>query len=345
MDRIESTIEVDATPNVCYSKWHHFEQFPHFMENVENVEQIDDKRWHWVVSGPLGHRSEWDAEIDGDEPGKFISWHSLTGSEINIAGIVNFRDLGQNKTEVSCQIQYDPPGGALGEIVAHIFANPQKMVEDNLENFKHLVEGTNVPVEKAHEGEVMQPNPFVVPTAQREPEISQTDTTIQAATSAVDSASTSAPSMPTGRIDEEGYELIYGLEDDIPFIGTSAEIDPEDIAELQSLSEEESPYLGTENGAIYSEDLIDMRNDSTVEISTIDIYTESMDINEEDLASFTEDLDDEIDIGMGPRETSEGFEAQQSENTGAGLGPRESLESTANENAVNSNPSTDRGAP
>lgn len=342
MDRIESTIVVDAAPNVCYEKWHHFEQFPHFMTNVEEVQQTGDKSWHWVVNGPLGHRTEWDAEIDDDVRNQLISWHSLTGSEVAIAGIVNFTALGQDKTEVTCQVQYDPPAGTLGEIVTHLFANPKKMVEEDLENFKHLVEGTNVPVEKAHQGKVMEPNPFVVP-----PPVVHTETAFKGGTpitpESYDEESFS-PSAP--RVDEEGYELIYGLEDDLPVMGgteASVNIAREDIIEIQMLSEEETPYLGTE-GALYSEDLIEMRNDKIDAAEGFDVYTESMDVFDEDMANFIEDLDDDIDVGLGPRESMEAFEIK-GQGADSGMGPRESesVQSSDNGAGVTSSPNQERG--
>jgi hypothetical protein len=342
MDRIESAIVVDAAPNVCYSKWHHFEQFPHFMKNVEEVRRTGDKSWHWVVNGPLGHRTEWDAEIDGDELNQLISWHSLTGSEVTVAGAVHFKDLGQNKTEVRCQIQYQPPAGALGEVVANLLANPEQMVRKDLENFKHLVEGTNVPVEKAHQGRVMQPDPFVVPPS---PGNSNIHSGISPSTETAGKDFVSTP--PTPRVDEEGYELIYGLEDDLPVVGSSSELAREDIIEIQLLGEEEAPYLGAE-GALYTEDLIDMRNHSPLIVESIDIYTESMDISEEDLNNFTEDLDDEIDIGSASKDSMEAF-TERGNSAGSGLGPREEASEVSGADSAESQapvnaPTTERGS-
>jgi len=343
MEHIESTVEVDAAASVCYQKWHHFEQFPHFMNHVEEVRQTGPKNWHWVVSGPLGHRTEWDAELDNDIPNQQISWHSLTGSEVSIAGQVNFEALANNRTRVDCKVQYNPPAGVLGELVAHIFSDPERMISEDLKNFKHLVEGTNVPVEKVHEGRTLQPDPFVVPPSSGaaveqavSPKESLNPGRVQSGASESEPAETDAVAGKTlpPRVDEEDYELIYGLEDDLPMAGTSANLDRAEIRELQILHEEESPYLGLEEGAIYSEDLIDMRNDKTIDYLSSDIYTESMDILEEDLINYTEGIDEELDTGLGPRESIEAFEMRSETNSGAseaGFGPRESVESEASQ--------------
>jgi hypothetical protein len=366
MDRFQCNIEVDAAPSVCYQKWHHFEQFPHFMNNVEEVRRTDEKSWHWVVNGPLGHRTEWDAEVDGDEPNRLISWHSVTGSEVAVSGLVRFRELGKDRTQITCEVQYDPPGGALGEAVAHLFADPEKMVREDLANFKRLVEGTNVPVDKVHTGRVMQPNAFVVSGETGEAignadiqggELASGDRTEQASESglrsdnipstneqpilsdhAYRSVETGLDVPPSGSpmagldLDDEDYELIYGLEDEIPPVGTSAELPSGDIEELQLLAEEESPYLGLSQGAVYSEDLIDMRNDNPFNNAENDIYAESMDVFEEDLISFTENIDSEIDIGLGSRESINSFDQGVPD---AGLGPRE-VNQSAEDRQMNS---------
>jgi len=291
MERFQSSIEVDAPSSVCYQKWHRFDEFPHFMKNVDQVSNVGGKLWHWVVSGPLGSTVEWDALIDGDEANRVISWHSVPGSAVQVQGAVRFDESATDKTMVTCTIQYDPPAHKLGEAVANVFSNPHKMVEEDLLNFKHLVEGTNVPAEKAHAGKVMHPDPFVVP----ESDVSQ------------------IRGVQPVELDDEEYESVYALEDKLPEVGTSAEIDASDIEEIQSLRDEEEPYLAME-GALYSEDLIDMRAD-VQGLDDRDVFTESMDIGEEDLENFTEDIDEDIDIGLGPRESIEDYQAQGERDT------------------------------
>jgi hypothetical protein len=312
MDRFQSTVEVDAPASICYEKWHHFEQFPHFMKNVKSVSPVGGNRWHWVVTGPLGKELEWDAEIDGDEPSRVISWHTVSEPDVGVQGAVRFDEIGANKTQVTCTIQYEPPAGPLGELVAHVFSNPQSMVEEDLANFKHLVEGTNVPSERAQAGKVMQPDPFVVPGA---------------AAGAAGAASASAGVTPgevqdkpsSGLYDQEDdYEAVYGLEDELPIVSSSADMDESDIREIETLREEESPYLGMA-GAVYSEDLIEMRADEPG-LDEQDIYTESMDVYEEDLESFYEDLDEEIDESLSPRESIENYQPADSD-SGSAVNP------------------------
>ena len=52
------------------------------MEHVESVEEIDSKRSHWVVRGPLGRQLHWDARIVNESHGEMIGWESLPGAEV-----------------------------------------------------------------------------------------------------------------------------------------------------------------------------------------------------------------------------------------------------------------------
>lgn len=141
MDRFEHSVEVDAPVSECYNRWHRFEDFPEFMTNVQEVSPVGENVWHWVVNGPLGKDIEWDAVIDRDEPNREIAWHSIDEDpEMTLSGSVRFEENGPERTRVTSVIQYEAPLGALGDIVAGLFSNPQQMVIEDLENFKNLVE-------------------------------------------------------------------------------------------------------------------------------------------------------------------------------------------------------------
>jgi uncharacterized membrane protein len=141
MARFQESIEVNAPVSACYAQWMRFEEFPQFMDHVKSVTRQGDRRWHWVVDGPLGKKLEWDAEVDGNEPDRMISWHSISDPDVGIQGAVLFEEMGYDRTRVTLTIQYEPPAGAVGELIGQIFSNPQQMVRQDLENFKQLMEG------------------------------------------------------------------------------------------------------------------------------------------------------------------------------------------------------------
>ena len=142
MQRAERSIRVNAPAKKVYEYWRNFENFPNFMEHVEEVrtKSGNDKLSHWKISGPLGTTVEFDAEMTRDEPGKEIGWNSR-GGEMETSGVVTFQEIA-GVTEVHVLMQwYDTPGGAIGEAVSRMFQDPEKMLEEDLQRFKDIVEG------------------------------------------------------------------------------------------------------------------------------------------------------------------------------------------------------------
>lgn len=130
-----------APVDLVYRAWHNFENLPLFMSNIEEVRCVSGGRSHWKARAPLGAHAEWDAEITLDQPERAIGWRSIGGarSGIQTAGRVNFAPNGAG-TDVDVTIEYAAPGGAVGELVTKIFANPERQVEDDLRRFKETIE-------------------------------------------------------------------------------------------------------------------------------------------------------------------------------------------------------------
>ena len=140
MARLQESVEVNAPASECYDQWMRFEEFPQFMVHVKSVTRQGDRRWHWIVDGPLGKKLEWDAEMDGNERDRIISWHSVSEPEVGVQGAVLFEELSPGLTRITSTIQYEPPAGVMGELVGQVFSNPQQMVRQDLDNFKKLME-------------------------------------------------------------------------------------------------------------------------------------------------------------------------------------------------------------
>jgi uncharacterized membrane protein len=142
MSKVKKEITVQAPVDVVYRAWHNFENFPHFMSNIEEVRVVSGGRSHWKAKGPLGTAPEWDAEVTLDDPERAIGWRSIQGDKAGIetAGRVNFEGAGDNSTRVEVTLEYEAPGGLVGEAVAKIFSNPEKQVEEDLQRFKETIE-------------------------------------------------------------------------------------------------------------------------------------------------------------------------------------------------------------
>lgn len=137
-----SVITINASPDELYQQWRDFERLPTFMYHLESVQTTGDGRSHWVAKGPAGVSVKWDAEITGEDPGRRISWQSLDGASVDNRGSVSFQPAPLAKgTEVTVEIEYSPPAGALGALVAKLFGEePNQQISDDLRRFKQLVE-------------------------------------------------------------------------------------------------------------------------------------------------------------------------------------------------------------
>lgn len=137
-----TAITINRSPDEVYAEWRDFERLPTFMYHLESVRTTDDRRSHWVAKGPAGMTVEWDAEITEDVPGSRIAWRSLDGASVKNSGSVRFRPAPKGEgTEVYVEVEYSPPGGALGSVVAKLFGEePNQQIADDLRRFKQFVE-------------------------------------------------------------------------------------------------------------------------------------------------------------------------------------------------------------
>jgi uncharacterized membrane protein len=117
------------------------------MTNVEEVRSTGPDTTHWRVKGPLGASLEFDARTTQDEPNESLGWNTQNG-QVETSGQVRFRDVTPNRTRVEVQMNYwDPPGGRAGEVASRLVANPDIMVQQDLQNFKEIIEGKATPEE------------------------------------------------------------------------------------------------------------------------------------------------------------------------------------------------------
>lgn len=140
-DAITRNIIVKASPEQVYRMWSNFEIFPLFMKHIKSITVLDARRSHWVMQGPLGTELEWDAEITRNEPNKRIAWRSSEESNMKTSGQVTFNPLSHGETEITAMIHYEPPGGAIGKAVAELFNDPENRLDEDLRNFKSVIEG------------------------------------------------------------------------------------------------------------------------------------------------------------------------------------------------------------
>ena len=145
--KIEKSVTINRSPEELYRFWRNFENLPRFMNHLESVQVTGEGRSHWVAKAPAGTTVEWDAEIYNEKENEMIAWRSLEGADVDNAGSVHFqRAPGGRGTEVRVVLKYDPPGGAVGALVARLFGeNPEQQIDEDLRRFKQVMETGETP--------------------------------------------------------------------------------------------------------------------------------------------------------------------------------------------------------
>lgn len=145
--RVRESIRLEVPVADVFRFWRRLEGLPKFMSHLERVRETSDGRSHWIAAGPAGLRVEWDAEIINEIENQILAWRSLPNSDIVTAGSVNFDTVrGGRSTQVSVHLQYAPPAGKAGALVAAIFGRePSQTIREDLRRFKQLLEAGEIP--------------------------------------------------------------------------------------------------------------------------------------------------------------------------------------------------------
>jgi uncharacterized membrane protein len=139
--QITRNIIVKATPEEAFRIWSNFENFPRFMKYIKSVTKNQDGTSHWEVEGPMGTTVEWDAELTRAEMNKRIGWSTKDrDGDVTTSGQVTFNPLPEGETEITVMMQYVPSGGAVGNLIANLFADPEQRVQEDLQHFKEYIE-------------------------------------------------------------------------------------------------------------------------------------------------------------------------------------------------------------
>lgn len=140
--QVKNSLIINRAPEELYQYWRNFENLPKIMHHLESVKVKGEGRSHWVAKAPAGTSVEWDAEVTEDRPNELIAWRSLEGSDVDNSGSVRFETAPGNRgTIVKVEINYTPPGGALGTLVAKLFGEePGQQAQESLRTFKQIME-------------------------------------------------------------------------------------------------------------------------------------------------------------------------------------------------------------
>ena len=150
--RVDAAVTIAKPREELYHFWRNLENLPRFMTHLESVKEIDNKHSHWVVKAPAGRSVQWKAEIVNEVENELIGWRSLPGADVDNAGSVRFKPAPDgNGTTVRIALQYNPPGGLVGALLAKLFGEePSQQIREDLQRFKRLMETGEIPVAESH---------------------------------------------------------------------------------------------------------------------------------------------------------------------------------------------------
>lgn len=142
---VVKSIGINRTPETVYQFWRKLENLPRFMAHLESVRE-DEQGSVWRAKGPLGTSIEWRAEITMDRPNEAIAWRSLEGTRVPSRGVVRFKPGPAGKgTDLTVELKYDPPAGALGAALAKLFGEePAQQIAGDLRRLKQVLETGSV---------------------------------------------------------------------------------------------------------------------------------------------------------------------------------------------------------
>lgn len=144
--RLEKSVQIGRPVEEVFALWSNLEQLPERLSAVKKVNvrgQLSDWRI-WID----GKEFSFDAETTQFLPNEAIGWKSLSGPKHS--GRINFARLG-NDTLVHVAMNYAPPLGRFGRLLAPITDHLESYIEFALRDFKHALEGKG---ESASTGEL-----------------------------------------------------------------------------------------------------------------------------------------------------------------------------------------------
>jgi uncharacterized membrane protein len=144
---VKHTMTVNRTPVEIYEFVKDPANHRQYMEDVESVRADADGTWRWAMKGPFGTTWQFRSRLINDEPGRLIAWKSLPGGDLENAGSIRLvQALDGRGTEVTIEVNYEPPAGSFGVAIARLIGhNPDTTVRENLRHLKQIMEAGEVP--------------------------------------------------------------------------------------------------------------------------------------------------------------------------------------------------------
>ncbi|WP_135820530.1 SRPBCC family protein [Halostella litorea] len=144
---VERAVTVRASADDLYERWRDPDELDRLLAGFADVRAAGEDRQRWTVAEPLGRPVAWNARITEDSPGEALRWESEPGATVPNEWSVRFADApGDQGTEVTLRIRFDPPGGSVGDAAMSVFGVvPEVLVGEALRRCRSLAEAGETP--------------------------------------------------------------------------------------------------------------------------------------------------------------------------------------------------------
>lgn len=116
---VRKHFRVEASPEDVFFQLRHPDNVRGLFSRIDAiVPSTSEATWEIVSHGPVGLPLHWEAELTELEPNRLIAWRSVEGGRFQAEGRVQLSPADDGGTIVDLQIDYNPPGGVLGEALA-----------------------------------------------------------------------------------------------------------------------------------------------------------------------------------------------------------------------------------
>jgi uncharacterized membrane protein len=145
--KVVRAVTIRKPASELYAFWRDLPNLMQVIKHPVTITTTGPDESHWVVSAPGNRTVEWDAVIVNDHAGRLIAWRSREGAAVANAGSVRFEAApGDEGTEVTVALEYNPPGGKLGAAIAKLTRDSaSSQIYDALRRFKALMEAGEIP--------------------------------------------------------------------------------------------------------------------------------------------------------------------------------------------------------
>jgi uncharacterized membrane protein len=139
---VRRSITIARPAAAIFRMWRDFSHLSDFFPHVDFVDVIDEQTSRWRVRGATGDVLEWETVIVEERPDELLRWKSVDRASVATSGVLQLVPApGGRGTEVHLEVQYHPPGGAVGRIIASLWSeSPEQELDAALRRLKQRLE-------------------------------------------------------------------------------------------------------------------------------------------------------------------------------------------------------------